>query len=428
MSHRLDALLGKLMNHTVLADFFAPAEMALNKVRFRPACFHALPMDTFCLLNCLRHLQGMETSREHLQQLFHLADAEHLPVARSTYSDALGSASRLDILEQSVTQLVNIARAQLPDRLAAFAELGKRPIYAVDGSYQKESAHFPRHTPKQGGDDNPKGHLMLTYYDVRLGAPMGLCLETRNRHEMAVFKEYGQRSVSLLRQRQVLWVMDRAFVDMPFWDAQQQRYGQTCITRLKDNLVIAQRQRRTVSDRIVNEGVITDEDVTLKASSERWRLIHYRAPDGNELQFLTNERELEPGVVAFLYLRRWDEEKCFDTWKNDFSVGKAWTKSVTGILQQALFAIMTSLLLLLFTHRHQAQWGIGDEKSLKKQDARIVQQYVNKGKGIPWYRLYYRATSKISRQVIRFLKHCFTKKASPGLYERQLRPMLLAYL
>lgn len=428
MSHRLDALLGKLMNHTVLAEFFAPAAMALNKVRFRPACFHALPMDAFCLLGCLRHLQGMKTSREHLQQLFHLADTEHLPLARSTHSDALASATRLDILQQSVAQLADIARAQLPDRLAAFAELGKRPIYAVDGTYQKESAHFRRRTPKQGGEDNPKGHMMLTYYDVRLGAPIGLSLETRNRHEMAVFKDSDAGRGSLLRQRRALWVVDRAFVDMPFWDAQKQRYGQTCITRLKDNLLIARRQRRTYSASLVNEGVKMDEDVTLNASTECWRLIRYRAPDGNELQFLTNELELAPGLVAFLYLRRWDEEKCFDTWKNDFSVGKGWSKSVIGIQQQALLASMTSLLLLLFTHRHQAQWAIEDEKSLKKQDARIVQQCANKGSGIPWYSLYYRAVSKISRQVIRFLKHCFCKKASPGLYKRQLRPMLLAYL
>ena len=32
---------------------------------------------------------------------------------------------------------------------------------------------------------------------------------------------------------------------------------------------------------------------------------------------------LQPGVVAFLYSRRWEEEKCFDTWKNDFTQAKA---------------------------------------------------------------------------------------------------------
>jgi hypothetical protein len=39
---------------------------------------------------------------------------------------------------------------------------------------------------------------------------------------------------------------------------------------------------------------------------------------------LTNEFDLEPGIIAVLYSRRWEEEKRFDTWKNDFSLAKAW--------------------------------------------------------------------------------------------------------
>ena len=40
----------------------------------------------------------------------------------------------------------------------------------------------------------------------------------------------------------------------------------------------------------------------------------------------------------------------------------------------------------------------------------------------------YRHTSKVSRQVLRFFKLCFLKQASPALYQRELRPMLMAYL
>ena len=245
---------------------------------------------------------------------------------------------------------------------------------------------------------------------------------------MLVFKDYGKESGSLLQQRRALWVVDRAYVDMPFWDEQKRRYRQTVITRWKDNLVIEDREDKPFQQTKINEGVIADESLTLKASSVPWRLIRYETPDGTRMEFLTNEQDLAPGVVAFLYLRRWDEEKCFDTWKNDFASSKAWSKSVTGITQQAYLAIMTSLLLLLFVHHHQDRWQIGDEKSLKKQDDRIDQQCLKKNQRIPWYSFYYRATSKISRQVIRFLKHCFGKPASPRLYERQLRPLLMAYL
>lgn len=428
MANRINTLTQKLMNHTVLSDFFSPAVQALEKVRYSRARFNALPMEEFCMLGCLRHLQAVGTMREQLQQLIHLADAEVPPVARSTCSDALASGARCDILEQAVLQLVNIAQRRLPDRLANFADLSGRPVYAVDGSYQHESAHYRRAKPSEGGEDNPKGHMMLTFYDIRLGAPVDAHLETRNRHEMMVFKETAQSSHSLLRQRKALWVVDRAFVDMPFWDAQKKRLDQAVITRWKENLVIEQREFRPVSRSTVNKGIRADQEVKLKASNARWRLIRYRSPEGTEFQFLTNDLALEPGLVAFLYLRRWDEEKCFDTWKNDFSSGKAWSKSVTGIRQQMLLAIMTSLLLMLFAHHHQERWKIQDEKSLKKQAVRDGELQRKNGGMRPWHRDFYRATSKISKQVIRFLKYCFVKKSSPGLYEKQLRPMLMAYI
>jgi hypothetical protein len=40
----------------------------------------------------------------------------------------------------------------------------------------------------------------------------------------------------------------------------------------------------------------------------------------------------------------------------------------------------------------------------------------------------YSYTAKVSRQVLRFFKQCFLKPASPALYERELRPLLMAYL
>ena len=178
----------------------------------------------------------------------------------------------------------------------------------------------------------------------------------------------------------------------------------------------------------VNEGVVSDECVTLNASAEPWRRITYKTPESNTLVFLTNELDLEPGIIAFLYLRRWDEEKCFDTWKNDFSSKKAWSKSHQGIWQQALLAVMTSILLKMFCHNHQTQFGITDDKCLKKQDALAQKNAVDQGHRIPWYREIYRQTAKISGQLIRFLKECYMKNASQRLYERELRPLLAKWL
>ena len=116
-------------------------------------------MPTFILQNCLRQLKASETLREHLQTLFHLnEDAERVPLARSTYSDALSSKARLHILEQTATILAESAAHSLPDRLAGIDGLKDRPVYAMDGTYQKESCHYEKLTPSEGGTDSAKGH------------------------------------------------------------------------------------------------------------------------------------------------------------------------------------------------------------------------------------------------------------------------------
>ncbi len=132
-------------------------------------------------------------------------------------------------------------------------------------------------------------------------------------------------------------------------------------------------------------------------------------------------------MIAFLYSRRWEEEKCFDTWKNDFSQAKAWGTSVVAIDNQVRLAIVTSILVAMLLHRKMGQHGIEDEKALRKQDRRQTSE--TDGTDRPdWSTPVFRYTSKVSRQVLRFFKHCFHKPASQALYEGQLRPMFLAYL
>jgi len=71
-------------------------------------------------------------------------------------------------------------------------------------------------------------------------------------------------------------------------------------------------------------------------------LITYRIRHNKIVEFLSNELALEPGVIAFLYSRRWEEEKYFDTWKNDFAMAKAWGKSIKAIENQVRMGIITS--------------------------------------------------------------------------------------
>jgi hypothetical protein len=183
----------------------------------------------------------------------------------------------------------------------------------------------------------------------------------------------------MTRHKGALWLVDRAFIDAAFWDSRKKRLGVTLITRMKSSLCIDSTEPLPVADVPTNEGVLKDLRITLRSSRQNWRLITFRSRRGHLVEFLTNEFKLEPGVIAFLYSRRWEEEKCFGTWKNDFSLAKAWGASLAkawgaslakawgaslaAIENQVRLAIVTSLLVALLLHRRMGQHGIADEKA-----------------------------------------------------------------
>lgn len=432
-SNRLTALMNKLTNHTVFADLLKPVERALPTIRLGPADGRVLSMRDFIAVGVLRHLKGIRTLREQLQTLLHLDPSEPAgaPLARSTWSDALSATSRRTALRAVLPKLANEADRVLPDRLANLPGLGQRPVRAIDGTYQKESAHYRRRTPKEGGTDNAKGHALLSFYNVRRGVPEDVHVETRSRHEQLLLRDYDRDPSALTRQRHTLWLVDRAFIDGRFWDEKKRRLGQTLITRMKSNLKFTVQKSRAIDDEnAVNQGVIRDQQIQLDSAEQPWRLIHFVSRRGQSVEFLTNEFDLEPGVIAFLYSRRWEKEKCFDTWKNDFSQAKAWGKRAVAIENQVLLAIVTSLLIALCLHHVFDGEPPEDEKAMRKQEKRQAAGFHDAdGTDRPrWTAPLYPFTTKISRQVLRFFQNCFDRIASPELYQRQLRPLFEAYL
>jgi len=426
---RLTPVMDHLTTDTVFGDLLKPVIDVLDRVRYKPAIFREVKMPTFIALGVLRHLQGVKSLREQVQLLLHLSpeDVSRPPLARSSWSDAIHSPRRQAVLRDVVPELVQKARSVLPDRLLAIPGLGSRSVYAVDGTYQEESVHYRRCTPRQGGHDNPKGHGLLTFYDARLGVPVDVYVETRSDHEIAVLREYDRGPGALTQEKKALWLVDRGFLSARDWDAKKRKLKSTVITRMKSNLVVEDAAPIEVPSIPENRDVVRDEKILLRSSSDPWRRVTFCNDAGDEVVFLTNEMTLEPGVIAFLFLRRWDEEKCFDVWKNDFSQAKAWSKFRIGIENQARLAIITSLLVAMLLQEKAGLWNMGDEKALRKQERRHQESAHRDGEPM-WFTLVYHSTSKVSRQVLRFFKHCFLKRASQTLYECQLKPLLERYI
>lgn len=438
---RADNVTLSLLNDTVLNDWFQPMLEALENVRFSDRVFRSLPMASFILFGGLRQLLSVNTLREQVQALFHFSHTEeNYPVPKSTWSDAMSHSGRRDIMRQAINQLIVTAQAVLPDRLEAVEGIKLRPVIAIDATYQEESSHYHRVLPKEGGEDNQKGHMLLTYYDCRYGIPLNVRTETSSMGEMRVFKEDESHPTDWSRTKNAIYVVDRAFIDGSYWDERKTKFKATVITRLKSTLSYSSREQRELSSLVCNESVVSDVEIKLNCSKQPWRLIHWRSPEGTLYEYITNDFTLEPGVVAFLYYRRWDVEKYFDNFKHDLANAKSWGKSPIAIEQQALMGLMTFVLTQIFLQKRYKDLGLekGDQTQNNKHEKKVATylEYDNDESGsnhIPLaqfdaYRAFHSNLSKITRQVWRFLKYCFDSKASSKFYERQFKPLLLKYL
>ena len=428
MSKRLASLETTLLDQTILSDWFEPMQQALEKVRYSRKRFPTLKADIFILLGCLRQLQGMKTLRELVQSLFHWdEDADKPPLARSTWSDALSNRYRKTILRDAVQALVTIARARLPDRYAQFEALGSRPLIALDATYQTESSHYYPVYPHAGGKDNKKGHMALTAYDMRAGIAVDTQTDTTSVDEMRFVKAYWKQS-HWTCVKNAIYVVDRAYIQASYWDERKTKYKATVITRLKSTFVYEVLETLPVEKTGNNTGVIKDERIQLKSSKQVWRLVTFKSPEGYEYEYLTNDFTLTPGMIAFLYHKRWDEEKYFDTYKTDLGNTKAWAKSPVAIEQQALFGLVTHILMRLFLHEQGKELGLEeDHRTQKKRHNNKARDYFYKAKGY-YNRVFFRKLSKITKQAWRFLRSCFLRKSSQRLFERELRPVLMSYL
>ncbi len=173
-----------------------------------------------------------------MQTLLHLdpETAARGPLDHSTWSDALAAPPRHVVLRDVVPALVKVANAVLPGRLAGLPGLGDRPVRAIDGTYLAESVHFRRRTPQQGGEGNHNGHALLSFYNLRPGVPEDVGVDTRSRHETRSLRDYDQDPQALTRGRYGLWLVNRAFIDAPFWDAKQRALQMPMVTLIKSNL------------------------------------------------------------------------------------------------------------------------------------------------------------------------------------------------
>jgi len=388
-------------NTTVNAAFFQPITGLARRSSHARAC-PDFSDDDYLQCGLLRVLESSTSGRAFLQE--HGARLNNSP-SQANYFATLHSPRRGAVVADVNNALRMMANQTLPDRLAGMAELATYEVFAVDGHWHKAASHDPRHN----GVKMAVGHfysLNLRTHTLRQLA-VG---EGAHEHDLSVLKRLTPRGLrqEVPKGRRTLLIYDRAGLDFGYWKRCRHECAIYFLSRTKSNTVLAREERRPwdASDPR-NRGV--QEDMWVKTrDGHGLRLICYVDPvTGKAYEFLTNEPDLPPGVLAELYRRRWDVEKVFDELKNKLGEKQAWATSSEAKQTQAHLLTITHNLLLLYEQalavRHAVQNQAEDQRRRERKKAH---QQIARKNGQLLSTLVSRALSATQRSVkfIRWLR------------------------
>jgi hypothetical protein len=345
-------------NRPIPESFFAPLDGLAESVPSRRQCPHL--SDTHWLqTGVCRVLSDARSGRGFLQQF-----AGWLKVcpSQSLHFESLKSQRRLEMLQAVSKVLAQLLQPDASD-LAALKDFD---LYAGDGHWHSAATH----DPVVDGQKTAVGHIYAL--NLRTHALRHLHLAQGKENDIGAIQKLGAKTLRLDARtgRKVIWVWDRACIHFQLWQKWKMQNGIYFISRTKENMklqVIGQNPIDTQDP--VNQGIQADE---LVATSQHMyvRRIRHQAPNGETYEFITTEETLEPGVIAWLYLRRWELEKMYDQLKNKLHESKAWASSDQAKTIQAELICLTHNLLTLYERKLEKEHGIKNEAGEKRAKSR----------------------------------------------------------
>jgi hypothetical protein len=368
-----------------------------------------------------RVLEASESGRGFLQE--HGLRFDN-PPGYNNYFASLRSERRRDLAREVSWNLITTVEAQVGDRLADVPELAQYACFAADGHWHKAAVHDPQHD----GSKMAVGHfyaLSLRTHTLRhLAAGEGL-----HEHDMSALKRIKPRGLrqGVPQGTRVLIIYDKAGIDFDYWDRCRRECAVYFISRVKENMVFEWIQDCPWDKSDArNPGVIVDCKVRSRAGHEL-RLIIYQDPlSGKVYEFLTNEPDLPPGVIAELYRRRWEAEKVFDEVKNKLGQKKAWGTTLVAKEAQALLIAITHNLLLRYEQdledRHEVQNTAEDQRRSKRIDS-AKQACAKTGWLISSLVLAARRATQRSVKFIRWLRHAIRERLAEAAAVGRLKEL-----
>lgn len=405
---------------TVNQRFFQPLDQAMAAASGRWPC-PEFPDDEWLRMGVQRVLEASESGRGFLQE--HGLRFEN-PPNYANYFASLRSPRRCDLAREVNGNLIPTVEAKVCDRLADIPELASYACFAADGHWHKAAVHDPRHD----GTKMAVGHfyaLSLRTHTLRhLAAGEGL-----HEHDMSALKRIKPKGLrqGVPQGTRVLIIYDKAGIDFAYWDRCRRECAVYFISRVKEKMVFEWIEDRPWDQADArNHGVLVDCKVRSR-EGHLLRLIMYQDPlTGKVYEFLTNEPDLPPGVIAELYRRRWEAEKVFDEVKNKLGQKKAWGTTLVAKEAQALLIAITHNLLLGYEQeleqRHEVQNTAEDERRSQRIDS-AERACAKIGWPISSLVLAARRATQRSVKFIRWLRHAIRERLAEAAAVARLKEL-----
>lgn len=407
-------------NNTVNEAFFQPLHEPLASA---PTLWHCpeLPDDEWVRMGVQRVLESSPSGRAFLQE--HGLRFENTPTY-TNYFASLRSSRRGELAREVNLALIAALNQRLCDRLAGIAELRDYACFAADGHWHEAAAHDARHE----GSKTAVGHFyslnLRTHTLEHLAAGTGL-----HEHDMSALKRIKPKG---LRQRvrkgcRVLIVYDKACIDLRYWKRCRQECAVYFLSRAKENMIfewVEDRPWDKADGR--NHGVISDSFVRSREGHVLRLVIYQDATSGKIYEFLTNEPDLPPGVIAELFRRRWEVEKVFDEIKNKLGQVKAWGTSPQSKTTQAQMIAITHNLLLAYEQELERRHGVVNTAEEHRRDKRLeLARRAGEENGLPLSSLIMQARRAAQRSVkfIRWLRHALREKPAEAVAVPRLKAL-----
>lgn len=380
-------------------QFLQPLLAVFAQVTARRKCPVQSDLD-WLLKGVDRVLSNKRSGRDFLQS-FQLFWAQ--PMQVGPYFETLASPRRLAMVAECSARLRARVEADRTSALAGFSALDAFEVYAGDGHYLEHATH----DPVNGETHWPTGHFFALNLKSQSLFPLALAdLSARKKeHDARALK---RQSVAQLRQgagqgRRVLWVWDKAGVDLAFWQ-ERKASGIYFLSLRKAGMCLELEKERSIDLlQPINQGVQSDR-VVRDRRGIRVREITFENPcDGQVYVYLTSEMTLEPGLLVLLYKTRWEIEKVFDETKTKLQEKKSWATSVTAKEMQAHFVALVHNLLLLVQDQHEQQ-GVVNTAEIERKAKRLEQQEKalrEKGRSLP---LIYKTLQRFTQATFKLIR------------------------